>query len=311
MTGATTKVLYIAGVSRSGTTLLGMVLSQIDGWFDGGELRRLWSRGIVEHNRCGCGEPVSACPEWLRIGDLAFGGFDAVDVDAMLAADARLFRSRYLPLDLVRGVRSRRLEQERYYRTTLSRLYGGIAEATTSDVVVDSSKHPTYGAMLRSLPNLDVHTVHVIRDPRGVTHSRRQVKINPASGDAMGGVHPFASMYMWNVGNTAIERMLSHEGRYLQLRYEDFVAAPAEALERIAAFVAATTDGLSSVDLQGRTVNLRPTHSVSGNPMRFTAGPIEIRRDERWRTGLPTSTAMAVKLLTGPVAMRYGQFWRR
>ena len=50
----------------------------------------------------------------------------------------------------------------------------------------------------------------------------------------------------------------------------------------------------------------QPGHSVSGNPMRFAAGTIPIRLDERWRTGLPGGQRRAVTALTFPLLAGYG-----
>lgn len=303
------KVLYIASVARSGSTLLGMVLGQIPSWFDSGELTRLWRRGLVQHHRCGCGMPIDECPVWSKIIDDAYGGAHRVPLADMLEADRRLFRMRQLPLHVVSDrVRLSRIMRHDRYRGALRPLYEGIAESTSSTVIVDTSKHPVYGAVLRSVPALDVYVLHLIRNPLGVTYSRSQVKTNPASGDTMGGVNPIVSGCAWSMVNAAIERMLKKPARYMQLRYEQFVADPRGTLNQIADFMGEERAVLDDIQLNGHHVALSPTHSASGNPMRFNPGLVEIRTDERWKTGLPAGIASAVRALTYPVARRYRAF---
>jgi hypothetical protein len=300
------KVLYIASVARSGSTLLSMVLGQIPSWFDSGELMRLWQRGLVQHHRCGCGRPIDECPIWSRIIDNAFGGVQHVPLVDMLEADRRMLRMRQLPLHVMSDrVRSSRIMRHGAYIRALRALYQGIAASTSSTVIVDSSKHPVYGAVLRSIPALEVYVLHLIRSPLGVTYSRSQVKINPASGETMGGVNPIVSGCAWSLVNAAIERMLDKPARYMQLRYEQFVADPLGSLNQIADFVGEKRALLDDVQLDGRHIALEPTHSASGNPMRFNSGLVEIRADERWKTGLTAGTASAVRVLTYPVARRY------
>ncbi len=63
-------------------------------------------------------------------------------------------------------------------------------------------------------------------------------------------------------------------------------------------------------EVPGRTFTPGIDHTVSGNPVRFEAGPIEIRPDLEWRTALPTGKRRLVTALTWPLLRRYGYFRR-
>jgi hypothetical protein len=52
-------------------------------------------------------------------------------------------------------------------------------------------------------------------------------------------------------------------------------------------------------------VELGVDHTVSGNPMRFKVGTIDIRPDERWRTSMPRVPRLIVGLLTAPLRLGY------
>src|SRR4029078_12568053 len=69
----------------------------------------------------------------------------------------------------------------------LERLYLGIHEATGAEVVVDSSKIPTYAMLLRRIPAVDLRIVRLVRAPRGVVHSwqRRVARPDGPEGDEM------------------------------------------------------------------------------------------------------------------------------
>ena len=56
------KVLYIAGPGRSGSTVLGNVLGEIEGFFHGGELNFIWEHNLIENRLCSCGAPARAAP---------------------------------------------------------------------------------------------------------------------------------------------------------------------------------------------------------------------------------------------------------
>jgi hypothetical protein len=61
------KVLFIMGMTRSGSTVLDNVLGEVDGFFSAGEVRLIWKRGILESRSCGCGSPVLECPVWREV----------------------------------------------------------------------------------------------------------------------------------------------------------------------------------------------------------------------------------------------------
>ena len=76
------KVLYIAGVGRSGSTLLERMLGAVPGSVNTGELNAIFSRVASQDQRCGCGEPFSACAFWAsrrRRGVRRLGDGDRAD----------------------------------------------------------------------------------------------------------------------------------------------------------------------------------------------------------------------------------------
>ncbi|MBV9412189.1 MAG: sulfotransferase, partial [Acidimicrobiia bacterium] len=147
-----TRVLYVAGTGRSGSTLLARILDRADGVFAAGELRYVWQRGVVEDRLCGCGETFSECPFWNEVMDRAFGGSGGVDAHQILEHQRVLTRLRQVPRILTTGGRPASAE----YLRNLSRLYGAVADVSGCELVVDSSKLPSYGFVLGQVPDLDV-----------------------------------------------------------------------------------------------------------------------------------------------------------
>jgi sulfotransferase family protein len=170
------KVLYIVGHERSGSTLLHNVLGQLDGFFAAGELRRIWDRGLMENRLCRCGVPVKECEVWGRILDEAFGSAKLIDAHEVTRLRNRI-RNRHFPLALLPGnervLRSRLGSLPQYLGT----LYRTIRFTTNSRVIVDSSKSPTYGYVLGTLPEIELYVVHLVRDPRSVQYSLLKRKV--------------------------------------------------------------------------------------------------------------------------------------
>lgn len=73
------RLLYLAGIGRSGSTLLERLLGEVPGVCSLGEVTHLWRRGVLRNERCGCGTPFLDCPFWRKVGESAFGGWRSAD----------------------------------------------------------------------------------------------------------------------------------------------------------------------------------------------------------------------------------------
>lgn len=65
-------LIYITGAGRSGGTLLGRLLDQVEGMFYAGELRQIWRPGL-EQRLCACGSSIGACDFWQAVFQRAWG----------------------------------------------------------------------------------------------------------------------------------------------------------------------------------------------------------------------------------------------
>jgi hypothetical protein len=296
------KVLYIAGCERSGSTILHNVLGQIEGFFAGGELRNLWFK-LLGNEPCGCGVTLRDCEVWRGVLEEAFGGVDRVDAQEM-ARLRKIARNRHLPLWLWPGGKRLLLSRLEKYPATLETLYRAIRSTTGSRVIVDSSKSPLYGQVLGLLPSIDLYVVHIVRDPRGVEHSRLRRK--RSGHPKYVGHNSLQGSLVWNVSNLITEDVFGRRlpGRHMMVRYEDFVQGPKEQVEWILRLVGEDASQLPF--LHERLVNLDATHTVGGSPSRRRTGEIELRLDEEWKAEMQQKDKVAVTALTWPLLLRYG-----
>jgi hypothetical protein len=307
-TGSKPVLLYIAGLGRSGSTLLGRMASQLPGFADTGELVLVWDRGISRNERCGCGELFRTCPFWSEVGDRAFGGWDRVDVGRVLELQRRLDRSWYLPQLIVPALSARfRQELDEYCSQYLEPLYAAAAAVSGARVLVDSSKHVSYVLLLRHVPTLDLRIAHIVRDPRGVAFSWKKVGRRPEAEDESGWMprHPAAVTTAWWLYTNTSFRLAPRLGIPTEVvRYERFVADPASVARRLAELTGTELDEGALSFIDGRRVHLRPSHSVTGNPVRFRTGPVELVSDEAWREQAPLADRLIVTALAATCPSR-------
>jgi Sulfotransferase domain len=307
------RVIYLGGLGRSGSTLLERLIGELPGACSAGEVVHMWQRGIVDGERCGCGQPFGDCEFWCEVGRDAFGGWDAVDVARIAQLRHEVDRTRSIPLVAASlmhpSIRAALDEYVGHY----VRVYASIARVSGCPTIVDSSKHASLAFCLRRQPGLDLRVIHVVRDSRAVAYSWTRRVSRPDSTAApsyMTTYSPARAAGHWNVQNQALQLLARTGTPTLRVRYEDLVSAPAATLSQIATF-AGLPAGASELsflggDTGGRWAHLRAAHTASGNPMRFLTGRIDIRGDERWRSAMPPAQRRTVTALTFPLLARYG-----
>jgi hypothetical protein len=306
-------VLYLAGMGRSGSTLLERAAAQIPGVVGVGELVFLWERGVRNDERCGCGVPFSQCAFWSEVGRVAFGGWDRVDVDRVLHLDSRVNDVRHVARLAAGRLAGPRFEADlREYVGYYERVYAAVRDVTGCDLVVDSSKLTALAFALRRSPSLDLRVLHLLRDPRAVSYSWTKRVRRPEVVDGESYMPTYRPSYMAALyaGHHALLELLAPMGTpSMRVRYEDFVAAPEATLREAADFAGLRAPELDFVD--GDRVELATVHTVAGNPSRFDTGEVRIRRDDAWQTKMPRAQRRTVGALTLPARVAYGYTGRK
>jgi len=275
-----TKFLYITSSSYSGSTLLSFLLNAHTDIVTVGEMDG-WNYGRDVVFPCSCGAPLSACPFFQSIA--------AAFHQAHLPYDPRNFGTRYR---LVQGARLDRYltaELPRIRSTTLETVRDRIVAsvprfarilarqdlanlvfmrtaigARQAKVFVDACKTPYRLRHLRRIADLDIHVLHLVRDPRGVTLSNMKKKGFDAS----------LAIRLWIHEQVAICRIAAEFPHTMLLYYEDLCEAVDQTLAAIHRFV--------GVVPQPAPADFRSVqHHILGNDMRL-ATTSRIVNDSRW-----------------------------
>jgi hypothetical protein len=299
--GPKTKILYIAGWGRSGSTLLEQVLAQVDGLFAVGELRYVWDLNFGERRPCSCGRAFDDCDVWSKVFLEAFGGQRELDADLTGRQIARDTSDFQLPLLMALG-RRRMSSRAESSLEKLRLLYRSVADTTGSRVLVDSSKVPLYGYLLSLAPDLDVSFVHLVRDPRAVAYSWRREKIQE-TGQSIRKRRLTDSAWRWVARNEEARILLRHR-HHLTVRYEDFIRQPNEVVQAILSFVGEQRRPLEFI--REGSVTLKRLHTTTGNPIRFNTGTIGLRLDDEWETRMTPAEKALINAITWPWLRRYG-----
>jgi hypothetical protein len=299
------RVISIIGWGRSGSTLLDRILGSVPGAFPTGELRYFFER-LARGGTCGCGARLHECEVWSAV--LASDRLASFDPEATMTLLNRFARVRHTGSLLRKDPES--AAQTPGLAELVDRVadvYAAIGDVTGTDLIVDSSKFPSHGALLRLLPDVEPCFVQLVRDPRAVAYSWSRSKPGLEGIPRCGSVFSSTKWVQWNLACERIERAVGPE-RYVTLRYEDFVAAPGASLDRILSV--AGHEGVRDPAVSGHEAVLTTSHTINGNPDRFVTGAVPIKEDSRWLRSLPFAPWGISTTLTAPLLGRYGYRWR-
>ncbi len=304
------KVLYIGGYSRSGSTLLLRAIGEAHGVVAVGELINIWSRGYVENQLCGCGEPFRKCDFWNEVSQETFGlTSDDVPGQAMFELQQAVHGYAAFPKLWIPSLRTASYRRDfQRYAGIIGDLYAAICKVSGARLVVDSSKLPQFARMLSEVDTVDMHLTHLVRDSRGTAFSWRRPKVMTEihwKRQEMDRHSLMRSAVEWSAFNFLLGTDRRRPASYTLLRYEDLVRSPGAELEALAHGMG--EDGIAT-ELQGTgsDVALRMSHTVAGNPSRFDAGKTRIAADEEWRTAMPAGQRILVTAVTAPMLRRHG-----
>lgn len=262
-----TKVVYILGAGRSGSTLLERLLSSAPGVAALGEAHCLWRLDIGALS-CACGAPVADCDFWLEVRRKA--GFCKKALSDLAALERRAVRHVAIA---AAGFNLKRFQAHpdiQEFRTRQSALFAAAAEVAGAETLIDASKAAPRAWALAGLDGVPV--LRLTRSPRDVIASWRRFKTDPGLGGPMRRKGFAHAMGEWMRAETSA-RLLAAQTPMTAIRFEHLAAAPRETL------AAAGLRFAEGVRWIGPRTFLpdEAYHAINGNPMRFDRGPIEIR----------------------------------
>ncbi|BBL79329.1 sulfotransferase [Rubrobacter xylanophilus] len=325
-------VLYVIGNGRSGSTLLDIVLGNHPLVESTGERVHLTRTGWIsrrattaadERKRrlplCSCGGRLDVpsagedevCPFWKEVRKEWVRRAGSEDIEGYPGLQEAFERHRRWPR-LLRERHRPSPEFRSYARLTLA-LFEAIRDVSGKPVVVDSSKSPPCAFPLALVPGLDLRAVHLVRDVRGVISSRSKA----LKKDIRAGIewdhepHPVWRSAWWsslrwsaiNLESEMVCRWLG-PGRWIRLRYEDFLEDPEGSLRRIGGLVGLDLAGLGRSFAAGKEMHVG--HNVGGNRLRMS-GSVRLRPEAgSWEDSLSPAEVRLAGRIAGPLMRRYG-----
>lgn len=302
-------VIYIAGLGRSGSTLLAELLSLRSGVLSVGELPKIWHHGWRDNWCSADGYQFSTSPVWRRVLQrlrILDPGFE--EEDAFKLSDRMLTHRNWRPFWLFFGLYDAR---SHVYQMQFDLLYRALSDVTRSSVIVDSGKLPYHAALMVRSKAVKLKVVHLVRDPRAVAYSKQRMKTNlNLSSDqkrTMRRENALRVSLRWIWHNFLVRMVCLRCEDTVLVRYEDLVQDPNKVLERILG-----SSGLEFYGVSGPKDARANSIAFTGNSSRFGTNSHRIKPDFEWTLKLPLSQLALISLLTLPLRfwLGYGGLFR-
>lgn len=302
------RILYVAGLPRSGSTLTDLMLHQLPGHVGVGELFYLWRNGVLHNSLCACGARFHSCPFWTLVGEQAFGGWSQRHAEEVIWLQERVDTTLKIPQLLLRRRASAYQSDLAAYMDILRRLYRALLDVSGAEVVVDSSKRPSLAFVLRQMPDVELSVAHVVRDPRGVAHSFSKHVALPQGAeltDEMPRSSPRKVARRWVTVNLLVELLALTGVPTERILYEELVSDPRRHLSRVMSLTSPATE--SEFDfVSGGRVRIPESHLVAAGRIRLQRGRVALRLDDAWRTDMSPAARRLVAAFTAPLRLCYG-----
>jgi len=218
------KVIYILGTGRSGSTILEILLSKGKDVFAAGELTSLVEDGFVKNSECSCKSLTSDCDVWSKVKDEI--GLSQKEYVEWAKLQKRIDWHNGFIRQLLRKIPEDDLSR---YHSINSQLYNAISNVTGSKVIIDSSKYAGRLLGIREITKQKLLVICLTRSPSGLLHSFQKKNKNEQKPKSHIGV------LLYYTVSLVLLRMACFIFRknLIEIRYEKLIENPVGTIERI------------------------------------------------------------------------------
>jgi hypothetical protein len=223
-----TKIIYIIGAGRSGTTLLDIMLGNSPDIFSAGELNRFAKRRGIPHDARD--RVVEQFWKQIRenlvkdnISDLSI----LYDVSKKFEYHTSIFNS---------GILNPSNGLFKQYADYQKKLFNNITKQAeqlfNKTIIVDSSKYPMRGLMLSKIFGQNISFIYIQRNPNAVVESFQKKDVEQPSKSRLN-----ANIYLLLVNSIArsVLKKVKSTNRIAVINYEDLSQDPLSVLQKIEA----------------------------------------------------------------------------
>lgn len=295
----TDKIVYINSFTRSGSTLLGMLLNSQNDLVYLGEVRN-FHEALEENRECYCGSNLRECSFWSAVIEKIDKNTLQLYTKTKNSAAHKFVKYLTLfnfPVSILRmiGKLSAGIKREIQVIDNILDIYNAASNTTSNSIICDSSHRNTQAKLLWLMHRKNLKIVHLVRDGRGVSNSVMK-RTNCSMQEAASS---------WKRNN--IFSFLTHIGiskkSILRVKYESICLHPFDEIEKICKFIGIP---FSKESLQLLFENSMDHHNLGGSSTIRRNKLSRLELDEKWRNDLDEDQKKEFENIAGKFNRKYG-----
>lgn len=214
------KVIYIMGAGRSGSTILGIILGNLDNCFYAGELSS-WNKRKGKPNS----NDKSDLLFWTSIKN------------KILTQLGYYYSRKFYRLEHHTGIKNIIKLKKKYLLNEYSefnfKLFSLIKKTKNINYIIDSSHYPLRAYLLNKIPNIELYLIYLTRNPYKIVNSFQKKKVEQPPKSVL-----FANFYLLGVTiESEIIYRIVGDIKKIKLKYEDIINNRETFCERISNFL--------------------------------------------------------------------------
>jgi hypothetical protein len=264
------NLIYLLGAGRSGTTVIATILGNHDQITTLGEMHQFYEH-IIDNKVCSCGKQLEECTFWASIlkqfPDEIFKNLDEIqNLSTKLESHSSVLLYLF-GLSNTTKLNSYNLYQEK--------IFTEIQNKVKTTYLLDSAKYIGRNLSLRKNKSINLKTIYVVRDVRGV--------INSFSKNVQSSRNPLSTIMYYLIINFASEIVyrFTSKKRMIKVNYENFINPSTFEIDRIAKFLNLELNELKNKIKSSEDFEIG--HIIGGNRLKSNKH-VKIKADNEWKT---------------------------
>jgi len=260
-------IIYITCKSRSGSTLLDLLISSHSQVTSLGEINLLSARRKKAkrkkarrkksplESRCTCTNTILDCLFWQGVEQFSGIPLQELDVDS---------------------------EDPVIFKQHNRAIFQAAAAVSGSEFIIDSSKDTRRLEKLVAIKDFNIKPIHLVRHPGGVVYSHIK-----------SGKNWLTSTRQYTAHFMRTRRLLENRHSFFTIYYEELASAPQQTLAKLMKWL--------ELPFQETQLNWKstPHHQIAGNKMRFSEDS-QIKLDNVWEKKLSWIQKITIAWMTFP-----------
>ncbi len=284
-----TNIIYLMGAGRSGTTALATFLGNNKNITTVGEMHQFFEH-LAKNKKCSCSQNLDTCEFWSEIIKELPSEF--INKPDKLEKFCEKFE--YHTAIVKYSMKKFNSTELNRYISINESIFKTIKEKKNTKYILDSAKYIGRYLGLQKSKDLNIKTIYVIRDIRGVISSFSKSVQSPRK--------PLSTIVYWLIVNSVGEFLYrtSPRGSMIKVTYENLIDHPIKEFERLEKFLEIDLSDIKD-KIKNNNSFLMP-HIIGGNRMKSNK-EIKFQQDISWRVKYGFLKKIFYYLLASPIML--------